>query len=344
MQIQDTSSLTKKIRGQNDPSWQVFSDCCQSVLPATIEKPYVELSNHFFDYFYSSLKLMESGYRLDTNVTGMNDLRNSVDELSTSERHVLESFRILFDYYKNEKNLSSEIWKTFQEMVNSGVEISSERESKETSLKIDMRKHTDDSIDASKQQGQIKDSIVCMQKDLNTIKDLDMDGQKRIDRVEVAQKHFDSIDGIPNLTSEQKEMLKEMLVSYVDLRVESFKVMEDLSEKAIESYLHRELLDVFSPDDKNYDKYRVATSGLDGLSTSFFEDSARIMNPISYGMSSDNLRANMSVRDVTTDYLKFGVVDEKRLPLSTRIMNNGLNDAYLALANTREVRKKRMER
>lgn len=103
MQIQDTSSLTKKIRGQNDPSWQVFSDCCQSVLPATIEKPYVELSNHFFDYFYSSLKLMESGYRLDTNVTGMNDLRNSVDELSTSERHVLESFRILFDYYKNEK-------------------------------------------------------------------------------------------------------------------------------------------------------------------------------------------------------------------------------------------------
>lgn len=229
-------------------------------------------------------------------------------------------------------------------MVNSGVEISSERESKETSLKIDMRKHTDDSIDASKQQGQIKDSIVCMQKDLNTIKDLDMDGQKRIDRVEVAQKHFDSIDGIPNLTSEQKEMLKEMLVSYVDLRVESFKVMEDLSEKAIESYLHRELLDIFSPDDKNYDKYRVATSGLDGLSTSFFEDSARIMNPISYGMSSDNLRANMSVRDVTTDYLKFGVVDEKRLPLSTRIMNNGLNDAYLALANTKEVRKKRMER
>ncbi len=52
----------------------------------------------------------------------------------------------------------------------------------------------------------------------------------------------------------------------------------------------------------------------------------------------------MSVRDVTTDYLKFGVVDEKRLPLPTRIMNNGLNDAYLALANTKEVRKKRMER
>lgn len=53
---------------------------------------------------------------------------------------------------------------------------------------------------------------------------------------------------------------------------------------------------------------------------------------------------NISVRDVTTDYLKFGVVDEKRLPLSTRIMNNGLNDAYLALANTKEVREKRMER
>lgn len=37
-------------------------------------------------------------------------------------------------------------------------------------------------------------------------------------------------------------------------------------------------------------------------------------------------------------------MDEKRLPLSTRIMNNGLNDAYLALANTKEVREKRMER
>src|SRR5699024_6921135 len=99
MKIQDTSSLCMASDKYHNEIGE-FINICTSAFPTSIEVPYVELANHFFDYSSSSRKLIKCGYDLDTNVTGMNGLRNSVDELSNSERHVLESFRKLFDYYK----------------------------------------------------------------------------------------------------------------------------------------------------------------------------------------------------------------------------------------------------
>lgn len=343
MRIQNISNLVSNaIYDGNDSEWDEFVCCCKFAFPTVIDEAYVELANQFFNYIYLSHKLIECGYVLDRNAVDMNALRTSIEELSQDERHVLESFRRLFDYYKNEENLPSDIWKTFQDMINSGVEISSERESKEFSLKNDMRKYMDNTLDASRQQELIRESIVSIQRSLDTIDSLDIDEAKRIDRVKVTQKHFDRIDGILNLSADQKEMLKEMLVSYVDLRVESFKVVEDLSRKAIDSYHHRELLDVWHLELELYDKYNVAACGL-ALSDSFFANSAGIMEPVSYHMLQDNFCAEMTVMNMAANYLKYGAVHGLQLDnLSSKIIKSATSDTLLALENTKEIREERV--
>lgn len=307
MKIQDTSSLCMASDKYHNEIGE-FINICSSVFPASIEVPYVELANHFLDYSSSSRKLIKCGYDLDTNVTGMNGLRNSVDELSNSERHVLESFRKLFDYYKDEERLPFEIWKTFQDMVTSGVEISSERESKEFSLKTDTRKYMDDSVDASKQQEQIKESVVGMQKDLDTIQALDMDGQRRIDRVEVTQKHFDRIDAIPNISSEQKDILKSMLVSYVGMRVESFKAMENFAHKALDAWQQRRIYG----DGPSYE-YDVAIFALSDLTTSFSKDLYETIQDFRLYESTERLQADIAAMNMFRDYQKNGMIDSDLL-------------------------------
>ena len=344
MIIEDTSSLTGKVPSwTNDPRWQVFSECCQSALPATIEKPYVELANHFIDYVFAAYQLTISGRAVDFYASSMNDERGSIDKLSQSERHVLESLRELLKTYDNSGTLSSDVWKNLQDIVTSGLDISRERENKETALQNTTQEHMDNTLGANSQQEIIRESVVGMQKDLDTIQTLDMDGQRRIDRVEVTQKHFDRIDGIAGLDSEQKEMLKEMLDSYVDMRVESFKVMEDLSRKAVDSYQHRELFDLgFS--NKDFSRYSVASNGLSGLSKSFFDDSAGIMNPTSYDMMQDRYRAEMTTINMTTNYLRDGTISQALPSLYSRIIKDGTANTLLALDNTLEAREMRMRK
>lgn len=344
MIIEDTSSLTRKVPSwADDPRWQVFSECCQSALPATIEKPYVELANHFIDYVFATYQLTISGRAVDFYASDMNDERSSINKLSQSERHVLESLRKLLKIYDNSGTLSSDVWKNLQDIVTSGVDISRERENKETALQNTTQEHMNNTLDANSQQEIIRESVVGMQTCLDTIKDLDIDDQKRIDRVEVTQKHLDKIDGIAGLNSGQKEMLKEMLDSYVDMRVESFKVMEDLSRKAVDSYQHRELFDLGFAN-KDSSRYSVASNVLSGLSKSFFDDSAGIMSSTSYDMMQDRYRAEMTVINMATNYLRDGTISPALPSLYSRIIKTGTADTHLALENTLEARKMRMEK
>ena len=340
MIIEDTSSLTRKVPWANDSRWQEFSECCQSALPATIEKPYVELANHFIDYFVALIELYRTGNAVDFYTSDMNNERSSIDKLSQSERHVLENLKELLKTYDNSGTLSSDVWKNLQEIVTSGVDISRERENKETALQNTTQEHMNNTLDANSQQEIIRESVVGMQKCLDTIKGLDIDDQKRIDRVEVTQRHLDKIDGITALNSGRKEMLKEMLDSYVDMRVESFKVMEDLSRKAVDSYQHRELIDL-----SVYSRYSVASNGLSGLSKSFVDDSAKIMNPTSSDMLQNRFRAEITLINMATNYLRDGTISPEVFSLDSGIMlPSGASDTHLALMSTPEAREMRMRK
>ena len=336
MKIQDTSSL-----GRDYSECEEFINICTSAFPTAIELPYTELANYFLDYAVSSGKVSDYSSGLDSQAKDMSELRTSVAGLSTREQQVLDSLRSLLSHYDNEKKLSPDVWKSLQQLANAGFATSKERDVKTTNLNLDTNHYMDQSIDASKQQEQIKESVVGMQKDLDTIQALDMDGQRRIDRVEVTQKHFDRIDAIPNISSEQKDILKSMLVSYVGMRVESFKAVEDLAHRAVNAYQHGKILDIHFSDSELRDKYLVAMNGLDELSSSFSEDLYGMINPTVYAARKENFQADIMTMNMFRDYQKNGYVDKKEaFNLS---MMNGLNyttqDALVTLGNTRDARK-----
>ena len=307
---------------------------------AMSEETIEDIVNHFIDYFVALIELYRTGNAVDFYTSDMNNERSSIDKLSQSERHVLENLKELLKTYDNSGTLSSDVWKNLQEIVTSGVDISRERENKETALQNTTQEHMNNTLDANSQQEIIRESVVGMQKCLDTIKGLDIDDQKRIDRVEVTQRHLDKIDGITALNSGRKEMLKEMLDSYVDMRVESFKVMEDLSRKAVDSYQHRELIDL-----SVYSRYSVASNGLSGLSKSFVDDSAKIMNPTSSDMLQNRFRAEITLINMATNYLRDGTISPEVFSLDSGIMlPSGASDTHLALMSTPEAREMRMRK
>lgn len=336
MKIQDTSSL-----GRDYSECEEFVNICTSAFPTAIELPYTELANYFLDYAVSSGKI--SSYRpdLDRQAKDMSELRNFVASLSTREQQVLDSLRSLLSHCDNEKNLSPDVWKSLQQLANAGFATSKERDVKATNLSKNSNQYMDQSIDAHEQQEIMKNSIVGMQQSLEAIQHLDIDSQRRIDRVEVTERHMERIDAIPNISSEQKETLKNMLVSYVGMRVESFKAVEDLAYKAVNAYQHGQILDIHFSDSELRDKYLVAMNGLDELSSSFSEDLYGMINPTVYAARKENFQADIMTMNMFRDYQKNGYVDKKEaFNLS---MMNGLNyttqDALVTLGNTRDARK-----
>ena len=336
MKIQDTSNL-----GKDYSECEEFVNICTSALPASIEVPYTELANYFLDYAISSGKVSDYGSNLDSQAKGMSELRNSVANLSTREQQVLESLRGLLSHYDNENNLSPDVWKSLQQLASAGFATSKERDVKSTNLSMYTNQYMDQSLDAGNHQEIMRNSVSSMQSSLANIQQLDIDGQRRIDRVQVTERHMERIDAIPNISSEQKETLKNMLVSYVSMRVESFKVIEDLAHKAVDSYQRGEILDIHFSDSEYRDKYVVAMNGLDELSTSFSEDLYGIINPTIYDIRKDNFQADITAMNMVTDYQKNGVVDRKAV--FNLSMMDGLNyttqDALVTLGNTKDSRK-----
>lgn len=336
MKIQDTPSL-----GGNYSECEEFVNICTSALPVSIEGPYIELTNHFLDYTISSGKVIDYSADLDVQAKGMSKLRNSVANLSTREQQVLESLRDLLSHYDNDSNLSSDVWKSLQQLATAGFATSKEKDAKSTNLSMDTSQYMNQSLDVGNHQEIMRNSVSSMQTSLADIQQLDIDGQRRIDRVQVTERHMERIDAIPNISSEQKETLKNMLVSYVSMRVESFKVIEDLAQKAVDFYHHGEILDVHFSDSEYRDKYVVAMSGLDELSTSFSEDLYGIINPTIYDIRKDNFQADITAMDMVIDYQKSGVVD--RTAAFNLSMMDGLNyttqDTLVALLNTNDSRK-----
>ena len=335
MKIYDTSSF-----GRDYSECEEFVNICTSAFPASIEVPYTELANYFLDYAISSGKVSDYSSRLDSQAKDMSELRNSVAGLTTREQQVLDSIRSLLLHKKKKKKLSPDVWKSLQQLASAGFATSKERDVKSTNLSMDTNQYMDQSLDAGNQQEVMRNSIAGMQQSLDAIQQLDIDGQRRIDRVEVSERHMERIDAIPNISSEQKETLKSMLVSYVGMRVESFKAVEDLAHKAVDYYQRGEILDIHFSDSEYRDKYLIAMKGLDELSSSFSEDLYGMINPTVYAARKENFQADIMAMNMFRDYQKNGFVDKNEtFNLS---MMNGLNyttqDALVTLGNTRDAR------
>lgn len=325
MKIQDTSSLGMAY-GKYHNEREEFINICTSAFPTVIELPYTELANYFLDYVSSSKDIMYNSRDLELNAIGMNNTRKLIDNLSSREQQALDSLRSLLSHYDHEKNLSPEVWKSLQQLASVGFATSKERDVKATNLSKNSDQYMDQSINAHEQQEVMKNSIAGMQQSLEAIQHLDIDSQRRIDRVEVTERHMERIDAIPNISSEQKDILKSMLVSYVGMRVESFKAVENFAHKAIDAYQQHKIYE----DDYPYE-YDIAIIALSNLTTSFSKDLYETINDFNPYISKERWQADITAMNMFRDYQKNGMVDRDLLiQLST--MHDLHPETYTALS------------
>ena len=321
MKIQDTSSL-----GRDYSECEEFINICTSAFPTAIELPYTELANYFLDYVSSSKDIMYNSRDLELNAIGMNNTRKLIDNLSSREQQALDSLRSLLSHYDYEKNLSPEVWKSLQQLASVGFATSKERDVKATNLSKNSDQYMDQSINAHEQQEVMKNSIAGMQQSLEAIQHLDIDSQRRIDRVEVTERHMERIDAIPNISSEQKETLKNMLVSYVGMRVESFKAVENFAHKAIDDYRQHKIY----ADDYPYE-YDIAIIALSNLTTSFSKDLYETIHDFNPYVSKERWQADITAMNMFRDYQKNGMVDRDLL-IQLSMMHDLHPETYTALS------------
>lgn len=79
---------------------------------------------------------------------------------------------------------------------------SKERNAKSTNLSMYTNQDMNQSLDVHNQQEVMRNSITGMQQIPDVIQHLNIDGQRRIDRVEVSERHMERIGVIPNISFE----------------------------------------------------------------------------------------------------------------------------------------------
>lgn len=116
------------------------------------------------------------------------------------------------------------------------------------------QKYNQENQRLNKKTKNLGDAIIGIQASQQQINKLDIDGKKRIDGLEYTTRHEKMIEQIEGLSPDKKEILKQTVPAYLDMKIQAFKKAEELAPMFIEDYSKRreEPSQIFSQDGKDF--------------------------------------------------------------------------------------------
>lgn len=316
---------------------QEYLNICTSALPESIEIPYVKLASELFRYNTYVLETTRNQDGLDSNALSMNRKEKEKAGYESVEEETLDQIKALIGNANG--SLSVDAWQQLTLLAQLGSKNSKDLFVKSEVLSEQKQEYTDRSLTTGNQQIALQQSVVNLSNTLKEIGELDVDGEKRIDRVKVTEKHMKRIDELPNLSLENKNALKNILISYTNMRVQCFKTVEKLANRAVLDYKKNQLCAFYSLDDPDYSLYSVVGMGLLFQNT-YLDENLRPVIDSNFDINDymENLQTDINCMNMTNLYLMTGTIDREKVDYlikeGTRYSGSGTIELLTALSNS----------
>lgn len=207
-----------------------FFEILRMVLPQKVEEAYVNLSKSVEEYFntknhstFNDLTKQDINTEIDRSLTSLIRLKDEEKELKELLSEINEAIT---------KGTSNAVYHQLvtvsEKLLENKTKIENiEKKINQNEVEYDKRKDQ-----SSELEGSVSSSIDSLSSSLQNISDLDIDGKKRLDGIEITKKHLDMIDSM-EAKPEEKEMFKALLSSYVNMRLECFRNIENTANAVL---------------------------------------------------------------------------------------------------------------
>lgn len=232
----------------------------------------------------------------------------------------------LHNYLAKLDTLSMEDYQNISRLALKGKEISYILTAAENRAKTATATYFDMSQEANNLRRLILVKIEEIVEELKAISQLDQNGKKRIDNLEIRGSHFALMDSLIG-NEEARIVIKRFLESYFNLRVAAFKVIEGFALKIVNCYQNRQLLDGFS--DKELSDKKLTIFSLTSVNVNYIN--MNYNNPLSiekYNVASD-------IMDIMANYFVSKEFDmEKSLKLlASDSVDFELREVFMFMCN-----------
>lgn len=231
-----------------------FIEIFNIVFPLKVENEYVRLANLTIEYISKCMELEKCQNDIDNKSQYLNSKYNILINLESKVSLLDQELRNIVANFENNK--SSVEYEKIASIASQAQKIFEDKETFQAVIEQDRNIHTDYLVLASSLGSDIETIINRIALALQSIKMLDMDENKKIDQLQVTERQYSLIDQL-NVEDNKKVYLKKYLKSYFEVKKQSFKIVEDIAIKLVETYKNRKLLDDISETDFRYVTYAL---------------------------------------------------------------------------------------
>ncbi|MDE6284969.1 MAG: hypothetical protein K2M17_04415 [Bacilli bacterium] len=282
----------------------IFVNTFNQAFPPKVEEQYVALTNRICDYFATCYTMEEYDKQLYFQALY---LQKEYSKLEKSES--FESIRSrLNDAIKNaNENPTPEAYKTVSDIANLARKMLEKRTNAKSEIESLNNTRYEHEKSIATEKGELEKIIADISATLQAIASLNVDGERRINRLYINQKHFNVIDELA-ITPLEKDTLKRQFISYFNMRCVAFKYVEELAEKILAAYSKREVLHRNADNGKMDKDLELCIIALEILYA--FPNCNRRIGTIKSSLC-DFINADCEMIDIITRYLHDGTFNEQ---------------------------------
>lgn len=297
-----------------------FINTFNKIFPLKIEDSYVRLANLVMDYEYLCDSLASSSAKVEYSSKQM----YRPVALASEKVKINED---LHGYLAKSDTLSEEDYQTISRLALKGKEISYILTAAENRVKEATDTYFGMSQEANNLRRFILAKIEEIVEELKAIGQLDQNGKKRIDNLEIRESHFALIGSLMG-NEEGRIVIKRFLESYFNLRVAAFKVIEGFALKIVNCYQNRQLLDGFS--DKELSDKKLAIFALTSVNVNHIN-----MNDCKNPLCMEKYNVASDIMDIMANYFVSKEFDmEKSLKLlASDFVDFELREVFMFMCN-----------
>ncbi|MDE6284968.1 MAG: hypothetical protein K2M17_04410 [Bacilli bacterium] len=289
-------------RGEGEAR-STFVKAFNQAFPLKVEEQYVALTNQICDYFATCDAIEKHDERLYFQALCLQseyDKLEKIEALDSIQSHLNEAMS------NANENPTLEACKAVSDMARYASKILEKQNASKSEIESLNNTRYEHEKSIATERGELEKIIAEISATLQAIAALNIDGERRIDRLHVSQKHFSDIDNL-DITPLEKNTLKREFMTYFNMRCVAFKYIEELAEKILVAYSKREVLCGYHNDgkiDKDLEIYMIVLQTL----RTFPHCNRRVGN---LSRKCDEINADCEIIDIITGYLNDGTLNEE---------------------------------
>lgn len=305
-------------------------DIWRDIFPEKIEEKYVELANLLFQYRAEAIKLLSSdrniriiGKQLTADEENKQQTIVNIDEMIEILNSLKKRVSLGIITKEDTSNFGNQFDKVWEEIISQ----KNAKQKKEQNEQV----YDTNRLNAGNAHSTIEVLISQIQAKLQEIDSLSIDGEDRLDRIQVNDKrHLSRIDNIQGLSPQIKETLKILLQAYSNMRVSAFKSLIEQSYEIGSVYKAREIIDYRKQYDSRVTKQTLIHLSLTILVNDFMDILLHLLKNCDKGIEQFDIERGNKFSKVMNFYTSYFNKDSRNIDISSiNALINQISSYYI---------------